>query len=158
MTAFQGRAHIKIDPKGRIHLPVSFSQLLAQHKNLIVTNATFKGVSFLDVYTQNEWRKLEERIERLPQLKYEVQVFKRFYISSGEAVALDGQGRMLIPPHFRDFAELQDDVVLIGMRNKIEMWGAKKWQKLFSEMATNFDEIQSTIADLDVASPRRSHK
>jgi MraZ protein len=149
MTALQGRAHIKIDSKGRIHLPVQFASRLKGQKNLIVTNGVFKGQSFLDVYPQSEWNKLESRIERLPQLQYEVQAFKRFYISSGEATALDGQGRLLIPPHFREFAQLEEDVVLIGMQHKIEIWSAKKWQKLFSEMAANFDDIQAVIAQLE---------
>jgi MraZ protein len=128
---------------------VNFSSALSTQRSLILTNGSFKGQSFLDLFSIGEWRKLEERIERLPQLKYEVQVFKRFYISSGEEISLDSQGRMLIPPHFREFAQLEEDAVLIGMRNKIEIWSAKKWQKLFAEMAANFDDIQSVIADLD---------
>jgi len=130
-------------------LPVNFSSAFAPQKNLIMTNASFKGQAYLDLFPLAEWRKLEERIERLPQLKYEVQVFKRFYISSGETVTPDGQGRLLIPPHFREFAQLEEEAVLIGMRNKIEIWPAKKWQKLFAEMGANFDDIQSVIADLD---------
>ncbi len=149
MTGFQGRAHIKIDPKGRIHLPTSFARAFQKNKGVVITNAIFRGNKFLDMYSLNEWQKLEARIARLPQMKAEIQTFQRFYLSSGERLEMDAQARFVIPAHLRDYAELKEDAVLVGMGAKIELWSQKKWQAAFNEMGSSFDQIMSVIADLD---------
>lgn len=149
MTGFQGRAHIKIDPKGRIHLPTSFARAFQKQKKLVITNAIFRGDKFLDLYTQSEWAKLEARIARLPQLKAETQSFQRFYLASGEAIEMDGQGRFVIAQHLREYAGLGEDAVLIGMGSKIEIWNEKKWRTVFNDMGASFDQVVSVIADLE---------
>lgn len=158
MTGFQGRAHIKIDPKGRLHLPTSFANVLKKSSRVVVTNSVFRGEKFLDFHSLAEWSKLEARIALLPQLKSEVQSFQRFYLSSGEVIELDSQSRVLIPQHLREYAGLGSEIVLIGMGRKIEIWNDKKWRAHFGEIVTNFDQILSVISDLDERHSERNKK
>ncbi len=156
MTGFQGRAHIKIDPKGRIHLPSSFAGVLKKQNQIVVTNSVYGSEKFLDFYALSEWQKLEAKISRLPQLKSEVQAFRRFYLSSGEVIELDSQSRILVPQHLREYAQLEGDAVMVGMDSKIEIWNSKKWNKLFGEIANRFDQVLSVISDLDETSTNGS--
>lgn len=149
MTLFRGRAHIKIDPKGRLSLPASFRRALGKSNSVFITNSLYRGRRFLDFYPQQEWQKLEKKISQFPSLKSEVQAFQRFYISSGEPCGVDGQGRVLIPQHLRQYGQIEDDIVLVGMGHKIEIWNEKSWQQLFGELESDYDRVLSVLSDLD---------
>ncbi|MCB0350086.1 MAG: hypothetical protein KDD38_02810, partial [Bdellovibrionales bacterium] len=99
--------------------------------------------------------KLEKKIALMPSLKNEVQAFQRFYISSGEECAIDAQGRILIPQHLRDYADLKDDIVLVGMGFKIEIWSYASWQPLFGQLEKDFEKVMNIISDIDEAKGSR---
>ncbi len=144
----QGRAHVKLDPKGRVHLPTRFRTGLRNENQLVITNSIHAQKRYLDIHSIAGWQKLIDQIASLPSLRSEVQSFQRYYISSGETVDLDGQGRFLIPNHFRQFAELSDDIVIIGAGTKLEIWSNNNWNKLLTDLESRFDEVVSSIADL----------
>ena len=101
-THFRGRFEIKVDPKFRLTLPAVFREVLKDtaDSRMIVTNSQYQGKRCLDVYPFHEWKKLENRIAQLPQLKVEVQNFQRFYLSGGHPVESDANSRI---PHSTDF-------------------------------------------------------
>lgn len=147
---FRGRFEAKIDPKGRLSLPKGLlSSLPTEDSHIVITNSQFKGQNSLDVYTMAEWQKLEERIARLSPLKAEVQAFRRFYLASGQVIAPDSNNRILIPATLRKYANLQSDVVLVGMGDKLEIWPADTWNQLFNQLSAQFDDIMAAVADLD---------
>jgi MraZ protein len=158
---FRGRFDLKRDEKGRINLPNSFRAGLdnirdgdapkryAKDQQLVITNGYSKGFKYLDVYTGSAWKTLENKISKLPSLKTEVQAFQRFYLSGGQELQPDKNNRILIPLSLRDYAELEDEVVLVGMNNKFEIWSKKMWKKFHDKVTENFDETLATIALLD---------
>jgi MraZ protein len=42
---------------------------------------------------------------------------------------MDVQGRLLLPPELRRFANLQKQAVLIGQGNKFELWDEEAWNR-----------------------------
>jgi len=148
MTTLRGRAHIKIDPKGRISLPTQFRSALKRSPKLFITNNTFKGARFLDIYSSREWSVLENRVAQWPQLKAEVIDFQRYYLSSAEDINLDNQGRIQIPQHFRDYAGLTGDLVIVGMGTKLELWSAKTWNGLVGDIEKDFSRITQVLSEL----------
>jgi MraZ protein len=148
---FRGRFDLKRDEKGRINFPNSFRAGLENNKDqqLVITNGYSKGFKYLDVYTSSAWKILENKISKLPSLKTEVQAFQRFYLSGGQELQLDKNNRILIPLSLRDYAELEDEVVLVGMNNKFEIWSKKMWKKFHDKVTENFDETLAAIAQLD---------
>ncbi len=146
---FRGRFELKLDEKGRLSLPSSFRELVAKDKQLVTTNGYSNGYKFLDVYTLDEWKKLEKRISKLSSLKAEVMAFQRFYLSGGQETPPDKSNRILVPQGLRTFAELEDDVVVVGMGKKFEVWSHKQWKKYYGSVTTNFDQTLSVIAEMD---------
>jgi MraZ protein len=155
----RGRFDLKQDEKGRIVLPNSFRSFLENttgnsktkqlDQQLVITNGFSKGFKYLDVYPRSAWKILEDKISKLPSLKTEVQAFQRFYLSGGQELQPDKNNRILIPLSLREYAELEDEVVLIGMNNKFEIWSKKMWKKFHDRVTENFDETLATIAQLD---------
>ena len=147
---FRGRFETKIDSKGRLSFPKALHATLSDlNPDIVITNSQFRGSRNLDVYSLKEWQKLEERIAKLPQLKAEVQEFRRFYLASGQPIGLDTHNRILIPSTLRKYAGLQGDVVLVGMGEKLEIWSADVWQQMFSQLASGFEQTLSSVASLE---------
>lgn len=144
----RGRFEIKLDAKGRMNLPSALNDSEAQ--SYVVTNSQYQGTRCLDIYTKEEWEKLESRISQLSPLKKEVQAFQRFYIASGQPVDSGSQGRVLIPKSLRDYANLDDQIVIVGMGTKLEVWNLADWQKIFDNLASDFEDTLSVIANLDM--------
>ncbi len=147
---FRGRFEIKVDPKFRLTLPVPFREVLSSrsHCPMIITNSQYQGKRCLDVYPLHEWKKLENRVAKLPQLKVEVQNFQRFYLSGGHPVEADAQGRVLIPPILRSYANIQTDIVLVGFASKFEIWALEVWKGLFENLAQDFNQTLAVISEM----------
>jgi MraZ protein len=145
--AFQGRHHLKMDQKGRFRLPSSFLSE-GSDDGFVITNSLYKGEKCLDLYTHKAWKKVESKMSELPQFEAHVQAFQRFYISSAQNMSKDAQDRLLIPTQLREFAGLESEIVAIGMGHKIELWNESSWQKIFLDIATNYDDILKSISGL----------
>lgn len=148
MEQLRGRFEIKMDAKGRMNLPSALQD--ATNSSFVVTNSQYQGCRCLDIYTKEEWEKLESRISQLSSLKKEVQAFQRFYIAGGQPVDAGSQGRVLIPKSLRDYANLEDEIVIVGMGSKLEVWNLSDWQKIFDNLATDFEDTLGVIANLDM--------
>lgn len=148
---FRGRFDLKLDDKGRVSLPRSFLDQVESTKEpqLVITNGYSKGFKYLDVYPVSKWKHLESRISKLSSLKAEVQAFQRFYLSGGQEQSLDKNNRILIPMGLRDFSELGDHVVIVGMGEKFEIWSHKFWKKFYDKITENFDDALSIISQLE---------
>ena len=57
---------------------------------------------------------------------------------------------MLIPKSLREYAKLEDQIVIVGMGTKLEVWNLSDWQKIFDNLATDFEDTLSVIANLDM--------
>lgn len=147
---FRGRFDCKVDPKGRFILPASYREGLGKKKSeFVITNSLSQKKRCLDVYTLADWKKLEQKIAKMPSLKKEVQAYQRFYMSGGQVVNFDSQNRLNIPQSLRAFAGLEDQVVLVGMGQKIEVWSAPTWNSMQEQMADEFEDILAVVADLE---------
>ena len=114
-----------IDAKGRIILPSKFRSELGER--FIVTKG-FDGCLY--GYSVEEWKNIEDKIKTLPQVTgKDVRNFTRFFFSSAIECEIDSQGRILITSTLRDFAELQKEVVIIGVSSRIEFWSKSKWEE-----------------------------
>ncbi len=145
---FRGRFDMKVDGKGRLSLPAHWRGLLQESSSLIFASSQYQNQPCLDLYLPSGWKSLENKIERLSNLKPQVQAFRRFYLSSGQEVEADAQGRWLIPKSLRSHAQIDSEIVLVGMGNKIELWNQQIWTKVHAALAGTFEETLAWIADV----------
>ena len=61
-------------------------------------------------------------------------VERRFFGMAFE-VELDAQGRIVIPAKFRQYAGLNGEAMLIGARDRFEIWSSERWEAYADEMA-----------------------
>ena len=119
-----------IDPKNRLFLP---SALRGNTKSFILTQG-LEGCLFL--YDMQTWKKVLDKLENLSLSdKMQERAFKRALLSGAHELAVDTQGRVLIPKNLKEFAQIKLEVVIIGVGNKIEIWDLPKWKKYFKDKA-----------------------
>jgi len=79
------------------------------------------------LYPLPEWEILERKLVKLPSLNKQARRLQRLLIGHATEMELDGNGRILLPPPLREFAELDKRIVLIGQGNKFEIWNEGQW-------------------------------
>ena len=130
---FMGEYNHTIDAKGRMIVPSKFREQLG---NEFVVTKGLDGCLF--VYPNEEWHNIEEKFRTVPLTTKDARKFSRFFFAGAATCELDKQGRILIPPVLREFADLQKDVVSVGVLNRIEIWSKEKWSE-----NCNYDDMDS---------------
>lgn len=129
---FRGTFFHSLDDKARVAIPRKFREVLpAGHgePRVVVTTSVGEGPRTLDVYPMAEWQALEERIRRMPQFQASTRQFKRLYLHPAQELALDAQGRILLPQDLRDAIGLAKDAVFTGDLEKFLIWKKEDWQR-----------------------------
>ncbi len=138
---FMGEYNHTIDTKGRLIVPSKFREALGD--TFVVT----KGLDgCLFVYDNQEWNAFEEKLKSLPITNKEARQFARFFLAGAAEVEVDKQGRILVPNILREFAQINKEVVLIGVASRIEIWSKERFEGItaFEDM----DEIAEHMAEL----------
>jgi MraZ protein len=127
-----------LDDKKRLAFPKRIRELLGDPTTLYVTPGPDQS---LWVYTQEGLERLAEKLDQAPTADAEARVFRRLYFAQTEAVDVDRAGRVLIPDRLAQFAQLKHDVVVIGVRDHLELWDAAHWQQYLTDNAPRFDKV-----------------
>jgi MraZ protein len=145
-SMFRGHAYRSLDAKGRLMLPPDFREAITAESALASVMLTnFDGA--VVGYPLAEWERIEESFNSINVLDKRLRNFQRFFISGALEVALDKQGRVLIPPHLRNYAKLDKDVVVAGVGRKFEIWDQAIFEAQRQEMEESFDDDMSALAD-----------
>ena len=133
-----GEFNHSIDAKGRLIIPSKFREILGED---CVIMRGLDGCLFL--YPRNEWEALEEKLRTLPLTDPRARYLTRFFGGSAVDGPLDKQGRVLISSALRNYANLEKDVTLVGVLNRVEIWDKETWEKAFD--AETLDTITQEI-------------
>lgn len=135
-----GYSKRSIDAKGRIVLSRDFRREF--EGGLYIT----KGLDdCLLLFTLTEWDRIAARIEEMPSGREETRRFTRLFFSNADRLVPDGQGRILVPQHLREMADLQDEAVIVGLGNKAEIWDPARWEKYNEESRDTYEQAAQDI-------------
>jgi MraZ protein len=133
-----GEYELKIDHKGRLAIPVRFREVF--RGGLVLSRGFDKC---LIAYTAVEWSKVAEKLAALPLTQLNPRRISRFTFSGAFDVEPDRQGRVIIPLTLRQYAEINDEVVVVGSYSHLQVWSKKLWmaeKKFMSEHASEIAE------------------
>lgn len=139
---FGGFQHT-IDKKGRIFIPAKFREQLGE--SFVISRGIY-GKKCLCVYPNAEWEKFVAKLDTLPSI--DASKLKRFLFDGTFTVEFDSQGRILIPPTLREYAELSDDAHIIGMQSSLEIWNTSLWEKENAEYTP--ESVSSVVAAYNI--------
>lgn len=147
---FMGEYHHSIDDKNRLIIPSSLRQQTKENKNkdeFVITRGLEQS---LFLYPTLEWQSLGERLRNLSTTKSNSRAFIRLLFSGAHPVQPDSQGRITLPPGLKDFAQIEEKVVIIGAFNKIEIWSEDRWSRYYKEQRSIFEELSEKIMDVEI--------
>lgn len=118
-----------IDAKGRVNFPSKLREDLGD--SFVIT----KGLdNCLFVYTLSDWQKLSEKTMLLPTSK--ARKIQRFLFAGACVVTPDKQGRISIPQNLREYADLKDEIAVVGVSVRAEIWNLNCWNKANEELTS----------------------
>jgi MraZ protein len=141
ITMFMGEYNHTIDAKGRLIIPSKFREALGSE---FVLTKGLDGCLF--VFPMKEWEAFEEKLRSLPLIDKNARKFSRFFLAGASTCELDKQGRILVPGTLREFAQMDKEVVLTGMLDRIEVWSKEQW--LENNAYDDMDDIAQSMQEL----------
>lgn len=144
---FIGNIEAKTDSKGRVFLPVCFRRILqsAGCERIMLRKDVFQDC--LVLYPESSWNEqLNLLRSRLDKWNAKHQMIFRTFVADVEELAIDGNGRILLPKRYRDMVGIVQEVRFVGMDDTVEIWAKEKLGKPFmdaEEFGRELEEIMS---------------
>lgn len=146
---FVGSFKYSIDTKGRIALPAKLRKYVNPEANdtFILTRDAAKCIV---IYPMDIWKKLAaEKLDRLNQFDPKEAMFIRMFLQEAAEDNLDSQSRLLIPKNLIEYAEIQNEVFILGAMNKIEVWNPDVYESYIKENLQSYEEIAKDVMKRD---------
>jgi MraZ protein len=140
-----GEYRHNLDTKGRMAVPAKFRESL--NAGAIIT----RGIdSCLFVFTNSDWEELVKKLMALPIAQANSRAFVRLMLAGATDVALDNQGRILIPDYLRKYASLKKEVVVAGLYNRFEIWDNVEWNNYKAKTESTSEIISEKLGELGI--------
>ena len=129
-----------LDAKGRLFIPAKLREELGD--TFYVTVSPEKCLS---AYSQENWKGISEKAAAMSNVQ---QRKVRPLFAYAARCELDGQGRILLPQHLREFAGLIKSVTVVGSNNHAEFWDSARWDEICPLEALP-ENIAAVMEELD---------
>jgi MraZ protein len=121
---FLGEFEHTIDDKGRLTIPAKFRGRLAS--GLVMT----KGIDpCLWLFPGDSWAELAGKISALPRTDLRAREFRRQVFGGASDSVPDKQGRVNLPPYLKEYANIDNTAVIIGLFDHCEIWNPEQWRE-----------------------------
>lgn len=139
---FFGEFEYKVDEKGRVPLPAQFRREM-KDGTVVLSRGMEGGIT---AYPMAEWKKMSDALNGASVTRSKMRKLNRALFATAFRVQIDGQGRVTLPASLRDYAGIQDDVVIVGANNCIELWNLESWD---TEKADSWEQAWQIIESLE---------
>jgi MraZ protein len=144
MTAFIGEFECKIDPKGRLMLPVALrKQIPNEAEDKFIVNRGFE--KHLNLYPINEWKKTTAKLNKLNLFVKKNRDFLRRFNNGATELEIDTTGRVLLNKNLVDYASIDKDVILVAYADRIEVWNKADYQNMMNDDSIDFSDLAEDV-------------
>lgn len=126
---FAGEFPCKLDDKGRFAVPASLRERFAlpgnpeMKKGVLVKSQQERC---LWLFPLQHWYDLLE-VQRQRLTERESRLFMHYMVADVIELEIDRASRVLIPRKLREESGIGEDVVLVGMYDRLEVWSSDIW-------------------------------
>jgi len=119
LQLFLGGPVMKMDERGRLAVPSKHLPALTElcaGKLTVCKHAD----GCLWLFPQPVWERYLAELDG--ELDGDNDAWRRYYLGSANALEIDSGGRLLVPPELREWAQLDRDVIFMGVGRTFELW------------------------------------
>lgn len=131
-----------LDAKGRLIMPAKFREELG---DAFILTRGLDGCLF--GYPMEQWEVLQEKLKQLPLAKKDARAFVRFFYSAAVEAEIDKQGRINIPNTLLEYAKIEKECRIVGVSDRIEIWGNDQWETFTESAEETFEDIAENMID-----------
>ena len=128
-----------IDAKNRLFIPAKLREDLGE--SFFVTRKISEQC--LAIYSAEEWTKFATKLKSLPDSK--MGTIKQFVFSKTALLSPDSHGRILLPANLVKYANLEKNVVIVGVGDHIQIWNEDDWDA--KEQSIDLVEMQALLSE-----------
>jgi len=123
---FNGQFEYRVDEKGRVPIPPKFRTEELKKEGVVLCPGIEKCIN---IYPVSEWKKLASSMTASSIIPSKIRQLNRFIFASSFDTEIDSQGRIMVPSKLRQYAGLNEAVVMAGVNSYIELWSKEQWDK-----------------------------
>ncbi len=142
---FTGSYRRSLDEKLRLAIPKQLRDALAGSEGtskLFITPGTDHSLA---IYTEKVLEELGQSLAQNSPAAKDTRAFSRLFYAQAQPAEIDGQGRLRVPTELAKLANLTGDVVVLGVRDHIELWEAKAWDAFLAVTQPTYDELAEKV-------------
>ncbi len=144
MASFKGRYTSTVDGKRRLKLPKKLREAVSPSTNdHFVIGPGYDGCIFL--YPADEWAKQEEKLRNLKVDLPEHRFLERVFVPESEDAKIDRVGRLTIHERLLKSAQINKEVLILGILSRIELWAPEVYQKYRDQYKQSYEEVAEKI-------------
>jgi MraZ protein len=142
---FMGEYQPSMDEKGRVAIPVRLRKAFGEDRVVDRLILTYGFDKCIMAFRDEDWKVfVQEKLIPLPQSDQMNRKRIRYILGGAFECDLDRQGRIMIPGYLKEYAAIDEDLIILGVYDRVEIW-SKKVYELYRPAG---DEIDSFAADL----------
>jgi len=145
-NTFIGEYTYSLDTKGRINIPSKFRQSLSMENDK--TFVISRGLDLcIYVYPLIIWKDIESNLRNLSSLSKTNRTFIRNIVRYASPSKYDKQGRISLSQSLIKYANLDKEVLIIGVVNKLEIWDPNQLKLIEKENKEIDQSSYDNLAD-----------
>jgi MraZ protein len=98
------------------------------------------------IYDPEGWRAVADRVRNLNSWQEDARRMQRHFFSGAQPGQPDKLGRVVIPQFLRAYAQLGDEVVVVGVADRIEVWAKSEWERQRADAERDSTELAEHLA------------
>ena len=142
---FLGKHSSKLDKYNRLSTPSQFREELSNRS--YITQGFDRN---LLVLTRDAFQEIYRRVVSLNIADPLARVLLRLILGTAHEVHMDKSGHLPIPDELKEFANLHEDILLVGQGDYFEIWSADLWNNQETQLK-DADTNSSRFSKLTVA-------
>ena len=137
-----GEFEQRLDDKNRVTLPARLREHFADG---VVCSRGLDGC--VAVFAPDGWEAyVNAQSDRLDGFSSEGRRMQRYLFSGALQGELDKQGRVALPASLLQHASLGKDIVIAGLRDRLEIWDREAWHRQLAEVEGSAESVAERLA------------
>jgi MraZ protein len=120
---FLGQYRHNLDEKGRLTIPARLRESFVD--GAFLTQGFDRNLRLL---TEAAFTALYQKLSQLNTTDPTTRDLRRLLLANAQQVEIDKIGRILVPQFLREFAGLENEAVIVGVGDSVEIWSQEAWE------------------------------